>query len=136
MKYKLALIAAMFMVTAISAQTISVCNTCDVSTLKNAIATAKPFDTILIEKGTYKEHNIIIDKPLTVIGDNYPVIDGELKGEIITIVSDSVTVDGLFIINVGTSYTEDYAAVRVKKSKHFKIQNLVLEKLFFGIYLE
>ena len=48
---------------------------------------------------------------------NYPVIDGELKGEIITIVSDYVTIDGLFIINVGTSYTEDYAAVRVRKKQ-------------------
>ena len=75
--------------------------------------------------------NIIISKPLTIIGKQYPVIDGELKGEIITITSDNVTVDGLFIINVGTSYTSDYAAVRVKKSKNFVIQNLVLEKLFF-----
>ena len=42
----------------------------------------------------------------------------------------------MFIVNVGTSYTSDYAAIRVKKSKHFVIQNVVLEKLFFGIYLE
>ena len=80
--------------------------------------------------------DIIIDKPLTVKGENYPVIDGEFKGEIFTVTSDNVTVDGLFIINVGTSYTEDYAAIRVVKSKNFLIQNLVLEKLFFGIYLE
>ncbi len=90
----------------------------------------------MLKKGTYKEHNILVDKPLTIIGENYPVIDGELKGEIITVISDNVTVDGLFIINVGTSYTEDYAAIRVKKSKNFIIQNLVLEKLFFGIYIE
>ena len=44
--------------------------------------------------------------------------------------------DGLFIINVGTSYTTDYAAIRVVKSKNFLIQNVVLERLFFGIYLE
>ncbi|NCO64522.1 MAG: nitrous oxide reductase family maturation protein NosD [Flavobacteriales bacterium] len=118
------------------AQNIDVCNTCTVSTVTAAIAQAKEYDTITIKKGTYKEHDIIIDKPLTIIGENYPVIDGESKGEIITIVSDNVSVDGLFIINVGTSYTEDYAAIRVRKSKHFVIQNVVLEKLFFGIYLE
>jgi nitrous oxidase accessory protein len=44
--------------------------------------------------------------------------------------------DGLYIVNVGVSYTEDYAAVRVRKSENFVLQNLVLEKLFFGIYLE
>ncbi|WP_431135155.1 nitrous oxide reductase family maturation protein NosD [Psychroserpens mesophilus] len=115
---------------------IEVCKSCPVSTLKEAISQAKDFDTIFVKKGTYKEHNILVNKPLTIIGKNYPVIDGELKGEIITIISDHVTVDGLFIINVGTSYTEDYAAIRVRKSKHFVIKNLVLEKLFFGIYIE
>jgi len=97
---------------------------------------SKANDTIVLKKGTYKEYDILVDKPLTIIGEDYPVIDGGFQGEIFTIVSDYVTLDGLFIINVGTSYTEDYAAVRVKKSKHFVIQNLVLEKLFFGIYLE
>lgn len=115
---------------------IEVCSNCPVSTVKDAINQAKNHDTILIKKGTYKEYNIIVDKPLTIKGENFPVIDGELKGEIITIISDSVTVDGLFIKNVGTSYTSDYAAIRVKNSKYFNIQNLVLEKLFFGIYIE
>ena len=117
-------------------QTIEVCKSCDYTTIKAAIANAKAFDTLLIKKGTYEEHDITIDKPLTLIGENYPVIDGELKGEIITIASDSVTIDGLFIKNVGTSYTEDFAAVRVRRSKYFTLQNLVLENLFFGIYLE
>ncbi|WP_037052722.1 nitrous oxide reductase family maturation protein NosD [Psychroserpens burtonensis] len=118
------------------AQTIQVCESCSVSSLKDAVNQAKAFDTIIVQKGTYKEYNILINKPLTIIGKDYPVIDGELKGEIITIISDDVTVDGLFIINVGTSYTEDYAAIRVRKSKNFVIKNLVLEKLFFGIYIE
>jgi nitrous oxidase accessory protein len=119
-----------------SAQSIEVCETCPISTLKEGIAKAKDFDTIIVKKGTYKEYGIIVNKPLTIIGKKYPIIDGELKGEIITITSDNVTVDGLFIINVGTSYTEDYAAIRVRQSKNFIIQNLVLEKLFFGIYIE
>ena len=118
------------------AKTLEVCSVCDISSLKEAIIIAKDFDTILIKEGTYKENNIIINKPLTIIGEKYPVIDGELKGEIITIESDNVTLDGLFIINVGTSYTSDFAAVRVRKSKNFILQNLVLEKLFFGIYIE
>jgi len=136
MKNLIIFLSAFLIANLTNAQTIEVCNTCTISTLKDAISQAKDFDTIIVKKGTYKEYNIVIDKPLTIIGKNYPIIDGELKGEIITIISDSVTVDGLFIINVGTSYTEDYAAIRVKKSKNFVIQNLVLEKLFFGIYLE
>lgn len=136
MKNLIVFIIAIFIANTSIAQTIEVCKTCPVSTLTDAITQAKDSDTIIIKKGTYKEHSIYIDKPLTIIGENYPVIDGEKKGEIITIKADNVTVDGLFIINVGTSYTEDYAAIRVKNSKNFIIQNLVLEKLFFGIYIE
>ncbi len=116
--------------------TISVCADCEVKSISEAIKMASDFDTLLIKNGTYKEFNILIDKPLTLLGENYPIIDGEDQGEIIRIVSDNVTVDGLFIINVGTSYTTDYAAIRVVKSEHYLIQNVVLEKLFFGIYLE
>lgn len=118
------------------AQTIEVCNSCKTSTISQAVEKAQPFDTILIKKGTYKEYNIGITKPLTIIGEDNPVIDGENKGEIITIQSDSVTVDGLTIVNVGTSYTTDFAAIRVVKSKKFLIKNNTLERLFFGIYLE
>lgn len=119
-----------------NADTIEVCSTCTTSSIKGAIAKASDFDSIIIKKGTYKEHSIIVDKPLTILGEDFPIIDGEEKGEILTIVSDNVTVDGLFIINVGISFTEDFAAIRVRKSERFVIQNIVLEKLFFGIYIE
>lgn len=93
-------------------------------------------DTILVKKGIYKEANIKINKSITLIGEDMPLIDGEEKGEIITIGTDNVTIDGFKIINVGVSYTTDYAAVRVVNSEGFTIQNLELEKLFFGIYLQ
>lgn len=126
----------MFSGLAINANTITVCKTCPVKTIKDAILMAKDFDTVRVHKATYKEFNIHINKPLTLIGEKFPIIDGQDKGEIITITSDNVTLDGFYIKNVGTSYTADYAAVRVVKCKNFVIQNLVLEKLFFGIYLE
>jgi len=125
-----------FFVNATFADTITICNSCEFKSINEAINAANDFDTLLVKKGTYKEHNILVNKPLTIIGENYPVIDGELKGEVITITADNVTIDGLFVINVGTSYTEDYAAIRVKRAENFVIQNVVLEKLFFGIYLE
>ena len=138
MKYmpRVFIFAFLAMGSALWSQTIDVCDSCAIKTIKEGVAHASDFDTLLIKKGTYKEFNIVIDKPLTLLGRDFPVIDGEDKGEIITIVSDSVTVDGLFIKNVGTSYTADYAAIRVVESEHFLIQNVVIEQLFFGIYLE
>lgn len=118
------------------ANTITVCKSCKISEIKTAIGLASPSDTIIIKEGTYQEFNILIDKSLVIIGKNRPIIDGRLKGEIIKIVADDVTLEGLSIINVGTSYTSDHAAVRVTKSKNFVLKNLILENLFFGIYLE
>lgn len=136
MKAKFVFWVLIFMTSSSISQTIEVCKSCEMVSLKESISVAKPHDTIIVKKGTYLEHNIKIDKPLVIVGEDYPVIDGQFKGEVMTIVSDHVTIDGLFIKNVGTSYTEDYAAIRVRKSKNFVIQNVVLEKLFFGIYLE
>ncbi|MCG9971920.1 nitrous oxide reductase family maturation protein NosD [Christiangramia crocea] len=118
------------------ANTIEVCESCSYKNIKTAIAEAAAFDTIKIKKGVYREFNLHITKPLTIIGEGFPVIDGEDQGEILTIEADNVTIDGLKIINVGTSYTTDFAAVRVVKSENFLIKNLQLERLFFGIYLE
>lgn len=116
--------------------TITVCAKCEIKTIKEAVTIAEEGDTILVKPGLYKEANIKIDKGLKLIGEGMPTIDGEKKGEIITIGADNVTVDGFKIINVGLSYTTDYASVRVVKSSNFVIQNLYLEKLFFGIYLQ
>ncbi|MDT0293670.1 nitrous oxide reductase family maturation protein NosD [Mesonia ostreae] len=115
---------------------IIVCDSCEISSIKAAVEAATPKDTILIKAGTYKENSIIIDKPLTLLGENLPTLDGENKGDIIQIFADDVTVDGLKLINVGSSYTEDFAAIRVSRAKNFVIQNLELRKIFFGIYLE
>lgn len=118
------------------ANTWTVCTTCENNSIKETIARAADHDTIRIEKGTYKEFEILVDKPLVIKGIGYPIVDGEKKGEIFKITSDNVTLDGLFVINVGVSYTKDNAAIRVVQSKNFLIQNMVLEQLFFGIYLE
>ena len=113
-----------------------VCPDCELSSLSEAVRKAMPHDTIWVEPGSYAESGIRIDKPLIVLGKDYPVIDGREMGEIITIVADSVTIRGLHLKNVGTSYTTDYAAIRVVKSEAYTLSNNVMEALFFGIYLE
>ncbi len=100
-----------------------------------AIATAEKGDTVLIKEGTYFETNILVDKPLTIIGENFPVIDGEMLDHIITVTADSVTIKGLQVQNVGVSFIEDRAAIRVEKASHFKIINNKIYNAFFAIYL-
>ncbi|WP_088342076.1 nitrous oxide reductase family maturation protein NosD [Robiginitalea sediminis] len=115
---------------------IEVCANCPVTEVGDALKQARPFDTVVVRQGVYREYDLVIDKPLVLMGDAGAVIDGERKGEILRVVSDSVSVLGLSLRNVGKSYTADYAALRVVKSKYFHLEGLLMEQLFFGIYLE
>lgn len=103
------------------------------TSIKVALVRAKAGDTVLVKSGTYKEGLIIIDKPLVLMGENYPTIDGENQGEIIHIKSDGVVIEGFSIINSGTSSFEDIAAIRIITSKNVMIRNNKLTDTFFGI---
>jgi len=118
------------------AQQIEVCSTCKITTIAKAIQIAKAHDTILVKKGIYKEHDIQIKKPITILGENEATIDGQKKGYIFKINSDDVTLDNLALINVGQSYTKDFAAIYISRSKKFKLTSLRLKDVFFGILIE
>jgi len=106
------------------------------TSIQDAINSATSGDTILVEEGVYNEFDISINKPLTLIGLNYPVIDAEEKGYILSITSDSVTISGLKLINVGKSYTKDYSAIHTYRINDFVIENNIFENPFFAIHVE
>ena len=58
-------------------QTITVCPQCPIRTIAQGLAQAKENDTVIVEKGVYGESNLLIDKPLTLIGKDRPVIKGQ-----------------------------------------------------------
>ncbi|MDG1573324.1 nitrous oxide reductase family maturation protein NosD [Robiginitalea sp. M366] len=118
------------------AQVLEVCASCPLPTVAAGLEQAAPYDTVWVRSGVYRESGLRIEKPLTLMGEAGAVIDGEHQGEIMQVASDSVSVLGLHLRNVGVSYTQDHAALRVIKSKYFRLENLKLEGLFFGIYLE
>ncbi len=121
----------------LEAKEIVVCPGCEVSSIKQAVDLANNGDTIRIQKGLYKEHDIeIIGKSLTIIGENYPVIDAEMEGTAFRIKADNFSIEGLHIKNIGTSHTSDDAAILVSRSKNFSIKNNRLSNIFFGILLE
>ena len=113
-----------------------VCSECTFTSIQAAIKAAAPGDEIRIGPGRYRESPIVVDRPLTLTGIDYPVLDGEGKSEVLTITADRVTVQGLRIEHVGKSYTEDRAGIRVVRKRHFVIRDNQLYDTFFGIYLE
>lgn len=115
--------ASLFYFMALSAQPVSV-----------QIAATKHGDTLILN-GVYKANNIHIDKPITILG-NDAVIDGQENKSVFIINSDSVELSGLIIKNVGHSYTQEYAAIKVSNASQIILKNNQIKKAFFGIYLE
>ncbi|MEQ9374644.1 MAG: nitrous oxide reductase family maturation protein NosD [Imperialibacter sp.] len=106
------------------------------ASIKQALAIAASGDVIKVFPGVYFENEVIIDKPCTLLGVGYPILDAGLKNDAIIIRADSVSIIGLHIRNVATNYVRDLAAIHVEEARHFNIQDNKLENTFFGIYLQ
>ncbi len=61
---------------------------------------------------------------------------GSLRKPFLRITADHVSLSGLEIINVGQSYTKDFAAIVVSESDDFVIENNIFKQVFFGILIE
>lgn len=101
-----------------------------------AINAAQPYDTIYINKGLYKEGNIQITKPLTIIGKGWPEIDGEKKYEVFTIKANDVIIRGLKVQHSGYATLDDPGGIKVLESQNVVIENNWIFDNFFGIYLQ
>ena len=105
-------------------------------TISAAIARAGRYDTLIIPSGHYLEATIIVDKPLFIMGENFPVLDGQDKNEILEIKADSVTVTGLKLLNAGHSDMNDMAALKIFNGHQVVIRSNIIEQAYFSIYLQ
>ncbi len=103
--------------------------------LTEALTLCKSGDTIKVFEGTYTEGNIIILKPVTLLGNNNPVFSGEGEYEIITVKADNVIIDGFQFIDTGISFIHDNAAIKLDSVKNCVIRNNTFTNNFFSIYL-
>ena len=106
-----------------------------VQTVGAAVQRAQPGATIIVQAGVYREPTIVVTKSVTIVGEPGAVLDGEEQRQILTIKADDVTIRGLELRRVGTSYTEDRAAIKVQDATNCVIENNRINDAFFGIYL-
>ncbi|MBI1286512.1 MAG: nitrous oxide reductase family maturation protein NosD [Flavobacteriales bacterium] len=115
---------------------INVCPSCQYTSIQQAIYVADSGDVVRVKTGTYAEHDITIDRPISLKADGDVTIDGEQRSYIIKVASDHVSISGFKLENVGVSFTKDFAAIYLHRIHHFTIENCVLEAAFFGILVE
>ena len=108
----------------------------DVKSIKKAIEMSNAHDTIYVHNGLYREANIIINKPLVMIGVDMPTLDGEKKYEIVSIKSSDVTLKGFRVQRSGRASLDDPGAIKIYESRNVCIEENVLYDNFFGIYAQ
>jgi len=136
MKMIFTLLFCCFLGSTTSASIIHVGSQHTFKTIIPALKFAKHGDSVLVEKGFYKEGNIIIDKAIFFLGRDFPTIDGDRKFEVLSIKSNNVTVKGFKIQHSGYATIDDPGGIKVYDSHHVTIiDNLVYDN-FFGIYIQ
>ena len=106
-----------------------------VRTIAEGIRRAPAGGRVLVRAGVYREPTVVVDKPLTVEGVGLPTLDGEAKRELMHVVAPGVTVRGLRFANVGRSYSEDRAALRIHKTGDCVVADNRFDDTFYGVYL-
>ena len=128
MKIIINILLIFFAIPFANGKTIYVGNKQPYTSIQKAINEAQNYDTIIVTKGIYKEGNITINKPLTLIGNNYPILDGQKKYEVVSVKADKVTIDGFKIQHSGFATLDDPGGIKVYNSQNVIIQNNILDK--------
>jgi nitrous oxidase accessory protein len=116
------------------ARTIVVAPDGEVRTIAAALRLARPGDTVVVTAGLYREPRLDVTVPVTILGRGEAVLDGEGTHEVLRLRADGITVRGLTIRNVGASYTEDRAGIRLDRVRKCVVADNRLLGTFFGIY--
>jgi len=117
------------------AQSIEVSPTGPFTSLTAALQEVGVGDTIYVRAGIYKEPTIVVNKTVHLIGEQGAILDGANEREIMRITAPNVEVRGFTFRNVGISFIEDNAAIKVERTSGCLIAENTLENTFFGIYL-
>ncbi len=103
------------------------------ATLQQRIDATSPGATLVVNGGV---HNgpILIRGPMTVQGENRPVIDGQGKGSVVTIEGDGVVLRGFIVRNSGRQVTDEAAGITATGNRH-RIERNDIVDVYFGVHV-
>jgi nitrous oxidase accessory protein len=102
--------------------------------IRDALAAAAAGDTVTVQAGVYREGNLGVDKPVTLVGVGWPRLDGEERVEVLTITASHVTVRGFEIVGGGAGSLHDLAGIKVANASHVTVEDNRVFGCSFGIY--
>ncbi|MBX3171174.1 MAG: nitrous oxide reductase family maturation protein NosD [Candidatus Eremiobacteraeota bacterium] len=101
--------------------------------LQQALAQATPGETIEVLPGHYRGP-LILNRPVRLLGQGWPVIDGHGQGTIITVNAADCHIEGLVIRNSGSEPELDHAGVTLNQPRA-RVKNNRFENVLFGIFV-
>lgn len=105
-------------------------------TLAERIAAAAPGAVLRLEKGVHKGP-LVIDKALTLIGEDGAVVEGDGESSVVTITAPDVTVRGLTIRGSGDSLAEEDSGVYVtQEAVNALVEDNIIDGNLFGVFLK
>lgn len=105
-------------------------------TVQAGIAAASDGDTVLVEKGLYKEKPIVVEKSIYLKGIDLPILDGNNTTEIFFVKGQNITIDGFRLQNTGRSEIKEIGAIMIYDSYNVNAINNVLDNTNFGISVQ
>ncbi|RMF87142.1 MAG: nitrous oxide reductase family maturation protein NosD, partial [Nitrospinota bacterium] len=103
------------------------------TSLSQALNAARAGDTIAVHGGVYAGP-LVITKQITLLGYDWPRIEGNGRGTVVTLAAPGIVVKGFVIRNSGKSLDQENAGIAVEAPAAV-IENNRLEETLFGIYL-
>ncbi len=102
--------------------------------IRDALTAAAAGDTVTVHGGVYREGNLSVDKPVTLVGVGWPRLDGEDRVEVLTITASGVTVRGFEIVRGGAGSLHDLAGIKVASASRVTVEDNRVFGCSFGIY--
>ncbi len=102
--------------------------------LQGFINEASDGDTIVVGPGIYRGNIVIRRRNLKLIGEGYPVIEGEKKGTVVLIRGDRCLVKGFVIRGGGNDLSRDNSGVMFRKCNDSVVEGCKCLDNLFGCY--
>ena len=104
----------------------------DYPTIQEAVNAASDGDTIIVRNGTYYE-NVVLNKTLTLQGEDMPMIDAQAMGHAIEITSSNCAIRGFRIVNASRDRPYWNSGIKIEWASNLIIEDNIIENNSEGI---